>query len=353
MKNKRKITSFCEWLVAFAVSFFIANFLLSFYFYDPGWIKRDTGATRGIYEPNSTIVRADEGYTITNVDENGYINESLTLCEQGYTLVMGNSQANGNNVMPEQKWISLLNENIRMHENDEADYVYNMSVGGYDYCDIISGIPAAISEFPDSDTLIIQIITTDLPVDKLGNCLDSREFSEDTRGNVLKDNLTLSQKVRNVVKNYFPLITYIYELKLSKLENSFEDAFFYKIPAASSVLERRVTDDYTMALNETMVFLTENYDGEIIVLYLPSCSITEEGLVCVKEVTEPIFRECCEENGILYCNMSDAFQTNYEQAQCVPYGFSNTQLGTGHLNVDGHKMVADTLYTLWLKTRDN
>lgn len=352
--NAKNVNQILSWCVALAVSFLIANFLVFFYFYDPGWIKREGGATRGIYEPGSKIVRADEGYTITYVDENGYINQSADLVEKNYTLVLGNSQSNGNNVMPEKKWISLLNAKVQEHMKEEKVCVYNMSVGGYDFCDIVKGFKAAISEFPDSDTIIIQIMTTDLSPDNLrSSLLEQRIFTEEVRGSKLMENLTIEQTVRNYLKDLFPLLTYLSELKVPKWSVLMEGAFLHGQGEKTEITEDIIEADYKINLEQVLNYLVSEYHGKIIIINLPQVSISENGeLICKEEMEETIFEGLCREKGILYCNMAEYYKNEYLDSKKIPYGFSNTELGSGHLNEDGHKMVADMLYTLWKKERD-
>lgn len=58
------------------------------------------------------------------------------------------------------------------------------------------------------------------------------------------------------------------------------------------------------------------------------------------------FVEGCEANDILFLDMGDAFLKEYEASYEVPYGFSNTSPGTGHLNRIGHRLVAEELYKM-------
>ena len=41
--------------------------------------------------------------------------------------------------------------------------------------------------------------------------------------------------------------------------------------------------------------------------------------------------------------MGPAFLENYQQEKTLPYGFMNTVLGNGHLNVTGHHLIAQAL----------
>ena len=62
-----------------------------------------------------------------------------------------------------------------------------------------------------------------------------------------------------------------------------------------------------------------------------------------KGIRQELFDRACKENGIVYINMYDIYDREYEARHVLPYGFSNTRLGYGHLNEEGHQMTADTL----------
>lgn len=357
MTQKRKSTfkELITWLSAFVMSSIIANLLIPFYFYDPGWIKRDTGATRGIYEPDSKIVRADEGFTVTHIDENGYVNENADLTQAGYILVMGNSQSNGCNVMPGKKWISLLNDKIQNERNEDLTQVYNLSVGGYRLCDQLQGVNAAVQEFPDSQALIIQVLTTDsVPAELDG--IEQRTFMEESRGRYLSQHLSAQQIIRNGIKDFFPLVVYLSELKLSKMDFMFQDAFFHgnqnnvnsteKSPGGG-IKEEQI---YCESLDKAFGILRDSYHGEIIILNIPGIALSADGTIAINAGQyESTFQAVCKQNEIIYFNMGEIYQKEYDDKSLLPYGFSNTRPGSGHLNEEGHRMVADALYNLLIE----
>ena len=56
------------------------------------------------------------------------------------------------------------------------------------------------------------------------------------------------------------------------------------------------------------------------------------------------FSEACEAAGVLFVDMSERFLQAYEAEHILPHGFANTAMGQGHLNADGHRLVAEALY---------
>ena len=55
------------------------------------------------------------------------------------------------------------------------------------------------------------------------------------------------------------------------------------------------------------------------------------------------FRAICEREGIVFVDATERFREEYEKNNVWPYGFCNAGIISGHLNRDGHRMVADVL----------
>lgn len=337
-----------SWVIAFGIGFIIANFLVAFYFFEPGWFNRSGGATRMIYEPGTRIVRADEGYTVTNVDENGYINEASELSREGYVLILGNSQSNGNNVMPKDKYVQILNKMLGADRRDKDVCAYNISVGGRDFCDIVQGFDAAIREFPQSEAVVIQIQTTELDLRKLQECIVQRKFLKEDKGSYLKEHITFKQTVLNNIKNYFPLWIYLWEIKSQNVNLNFDNAFWHQERDVASTEGTELNlDEYEEALDKVLQFIKSDYDGKIVIVNVPYISFDAGGtIIYSKSETEAVFEKLCEKNNVIYHNMITKYQKEFESSYKLPYGFSNTSMGTGHLNKDGHRMVAEALYEI-------
>lgn len=337
-----------QWTVAIAVSCLLMNIVVAFYSYDPGWIKRSGGATPGIYEAGRTIIKTDEGFSVTPVDDNGYLNTGTELAEN-YILILGNSQSNGVNVMPDEKYAELLNRRLKTDRSSDQMQVYNVSNGGADFCDIVKGFSAALEEFPGPRTVVIQILTTDLPTDKLKDSIVQREFLKETTSAYLEKNLSMEQKVRNILKDYFPLAIYMADMKLSQIRIDFSEAFWCsgRQKAEEFLPEGSEEAGYEESLNNVLTFLRNGYDGNIIILNLPGINFEMGGaLRVVYQKNEELFKEMCAQNDIIYYNMGEDYKREYQQNCVLPYGFANTRPGAGHLNREGHRMVADALYEL-------
>lgn len=98
------------------------------------------------------------------------------------------------------------------------------------------------------------------------------------------------------------------------------------------------------SLDQALALIRSEYDGRLIICYHPSVEITNEGLKIKYQATTPDFASLCEKNKIEFVDVSEAFLDAYQKNFAVPYGFSNTTMGTGHLSREGHQIIADVLF---------
>lgn len=269
-----------QWIVAIAVSILILNCIVSFYALSPGFLHRGGGATRGVWMPESFIVKGDEGRSISRVDSNGYVNEEDELTESGYVLFMGNSQSNGIQVDANKRYISLLNYKFQEASADKRVYAYNISADGSDFCDLVSGFTAATQEFPNSRAVVLQIGSMDWSLDKLQNCTEQRLFTEEQTGTYMAAHLSAGQKMRHMIKVGLPFPIYLKEVKMKEVKLEFSNAFWHS-EVKETLGEESFSDAergvYEQTLKAVCSFLRQNYDGQLVVLELPSISLKGGG----------------------------------------------------------------------------
>lgn len=326
---KYMIKEIIKWGVAAALSFLIINIAIMVFFKSSGFIKRDTNATDAIWYPNSVMIYGQEGYGVNRTDENGYVNESANLAER-YVLVMGSSQTEGLRVKSGEKYTSIMNESLR---KDDRIYVYNIARSGRKYNNIVAGFDAALEEFPNTEIVIIEVSKTDITSERLESALIERKFSEEDIGLNLVKRLSLKEKTKIFAERYLPLAYLIYDIQLKNVINTGD--------VQEEIIE---AVEYEENLDKTMKVLREKFDGPIIVCYLPKVEIEDTGTLRVLyEDTTGIFKECCENNHIVFVDPGDEFLDAYNKASIVPYGFWNTSMGSGHLNANGNEILAKVL----------
>ena len=331
-------------VTAFLLSFLFANLICFGVYRDAEWFSRDGGATSGIYTPFHRIIKADEGFAVTYADERGYINPGGELADD-YVICFGNSMTNGNNVSMDKRYAGRLNE--LLSNGDDEIHAYVVANGGAGISKLVQGFGALVEEFPDSGAIIIQMYSLD-PSDEMLSAYNSqRSYDETDDIDYLMDNASLSEKALGFMKEWLPAMAYLINTQLPNITGFENNAFFHgnsglheesKVPIID---EDEQIEQYT----EVLSGMTSEYNGKLIFLYQPRINIDEKGAMhMADDIYYESFSEACLRCNVELCNMEDAFLEAYDENFIVPYGFSNTSMGTGHLNEAGHSIIADTLY---------
>lgn len=342
----KKLGVIMEWVLAIGVAFFIVNILSMFYYKSPGFMKRDTGATNAIWYPDSSYIIGYEGYGVNHIDENGYVNESGSLADE-YILVMGSSQTEGLHVNGKQNYTSLLNS---YYGSGDDLAVYNIARSGRTWLDIISGFSASLEEFPNSDAIIIEIGNTDFYAGELEAAMQQRVFEPQDIGMNLVEQQNPLSRIKIFAERNLPLLYYLYDVQLKDARQQLQnwcngfanDSVGYTNSTVSNVTNNEKS--YSDATREILSFFRERYEGTIIILYLPAIEIDQNGKMnLIYDAFVEQFATACDECDIEFLDPGKAYLDAYENDHIVPYGFSNTSMGTGHLNQDGNQIIYELL----------
>ena len=336
--KSRLIIKLFQWIAATIISFVILNMVSFIYCRPAGWIDREGGATLSIWNPDTYIINAREGYGLYKVDSRGYINEDKILGDD-YVLCVGASFTKGTEVTVGKRYTDILND--MLSDRDESLAVYNIGQNMYFLPDIVSGFKAIVSEFPSSDTIIIETVTTSFASEQLKKALSQREYNPYENGECIIDTLSTKQKIKIKVKEALPLFSIMKKqyVDMGKnntsvndiINNDEEKAFDY--------------ESYSTSLDDCLKLIRSEYDGKLIIMYHNNQRIDSDGnMISDDSQTKDIFSDLCERNGITFVDTTPAFFKAYQEDYSVGYGFNNTSIGTGHLNETGHRIIADELY---------
>lgn len=325
---KSKFKMLISWGLALFVSVFILNILIIPLYHFAPWIDLPCNATTGLFCPNSIIVYGLEGFSIRNVDKNGYVNPNERADKSDKVLIMGSSHSVGKEVPQGENYTDII-------ENESNINIYNLAMDGNYFVEIMQGFNAAIEQFPEAKSVVIEVDHVDYSIDELNNARTSREYNKDyTGGNVLK-NLSLKTKLKLLVQDYLPLLRQIQRnLKSNDISNmSFESS--------------EANDDkgeYSIALESVLSEKRHYFDGDIVIVYHPHIEFLDGGdIKIIKERHVSDFVKVCNKYNIKFIDLSDDFMNLYSNEHKVPYGFNNTAPLKGHLNKYGHSIVADRL----------
>lgn len=346
MKHTNKhFKNFIQWTLAAIVAFALANILILPYWYAPGWVSRDSGATPAIYHAGKTVINGYEGYGWATVDSRGYLNEEKPLADE-VVLVLGCSHTKGIEVAMDKRYTSLLNDKLSGGDDSKL-YVYNMAIDGFYFPQIVDGFKAALQEIPNVKTVVIEIPSTEYaPTDFTG--YNSKEYSADFTGTTAFASQPLSSKILTGIKECFPL-TSLYLSKQFVSDGIRTTPFFQATTGQNNEFEfpPAAYEEYIQVTKKAFQSIREVWDGKLILLYHPSVQINRNGALSYTDtISLPWFYEACQAYNIAFAGMGGIWTTAYEQDYTVPYGFINTTSAQGHLNEDGHRLIADLLYTI-------
>lgn len=330
-------------ILGFVVSFILINICCFAYSHTPYWYDRTNSATMAIWRPNSVIIQSKEGFGISHVDSNGYINPDEALSGSGYVLVMGSSHTQGKEVGDGYRFTDLLN---RRFEDDKIHF-YNIGADGHTFNYLVQGMRAALEEFPDCNTVVMEIssISTNL----LGDIDYGQELDEEQTGKYLSNHVTDMTRLKTLIKENVPAV-YQWKWQYDMTGIDWGNAFGIKDLPVEAYKTDTGSPDRTPEIERIADYLRTQFDGKIIIVYHPACKITDNGIVWEREKETGSFERIMEARGIEVIDTTDVFEKTFINTFELPYGFMNTAPGEGHLNKKGHQIVADLL---WKRLMEN
>lgn len=343
MNIKKAIKLVCSLLV----SFLLLNIVCFFYYNIPVHSESESNSTDYVWEKNKFYSRGTEGFAWGKTDANGFNNLSVENSVNPDILIMGASHTEAFNVSQTENYPYLLEKYIDSNISDMS--VYNIGISGHRITTCFSNFENAIKEFEPGKYVIMEVSTTELTLDEINQVFEGSVKELHSTVNPL---LVFLQKIPFFRCVYYQIDKMGLEInfpsfKKDQVESSQEKLVSGKATSVNAVGE----DDYNLALNLLMKQIgdiAKENDVKLIIFNHSSLIIDRNGKVMPMKTSEKsiMFAEACRNNGIELMDMHGAFSENYKSTYRLPYGFSNTEVGEGHLNQYGHKVIADELYKL-------
>ena len=319
-------------IAAMMAALCVLNAFCAWYYNPTAYGHSDDRATDTIRTAGAFTSRATEGNAWAVIDSNGYNNTESQLSTGSIAvLMMGSSHTEALNVARDESASYLLND---MLVDELGGNVYNIGISAHRFARNAANLDRALTAFAPTDYVVIE--SADV------------ELSESELDDALADSFT-RQGATDI-----PLPKWIYNQPLAKTAyNQFE-----ALLDAASVDDEETgnTDntsepsaDYQEKLTELihqMKSAADNHGVELIIYYHPQLLLQDDGsaMSVAPALQLAAFEAACQEAGVTFINMDDVFLAEYTASYTLPHGFSNTLLGSGHLNADGHRMIAETLY---------
>lgn len=330
-------------IMAFITAFLIVN-LICFFYYNP---LHNTELNDYRLEPDTYGLYAVEGFGILHSDKNGFPNRNGELAENNYILVMGSSQSVGDQVLRQYRYSEILDNE---YNQDGKIHVYNVAHGGKRFCHLIKNFKDIITEFPHSSAVIIELSdgTIIMSDEEFQDAMQQVEYEGSLHGEELQ-NHTFMGKISMTVKKYCPFLLLTYDQLTRKsytdIKNAFLHADIENVGFKNAKEEPyEQSDKIYKQYFQSMRLIREEYSGKIIVVYHEPLSVDElQNAKCENSERAMWLEKACLENEIDFINMKQDFLEEYLDDNSLAYGFYNTEMGVGHLNKTGHRVIAKRL----------
>jgi hypothetical protein len=316
----------CAFIILNTFCFFYFNFIVSY--------QTSSHATDFAGEPNTFYSIGKEGFASGRTDKHGYTNYQSYDTVDG--LIMGSSHMESQYVNPRDHVATRLNSKY-----GDSLHFYNIGAAGHDFLRCVRNAHDAIVKFQPQRYLFIETSSVDYDYDSMNSVL-----------NGTYPYITAHSKANKTIvflRRYFPFIRWLHGQTASIRDMTQVDDL--EGGGNSTALEDQgnyavTSNEYNSALSNILDLLVESADGKDVVIFLhKNIELNNNGdMISVTDKNKlRDFERLCEDHGITFIDMSDDFIAAYNNEKIVPYGFSNTIPGEGHLNKYGHEIIAERL----------
>lgn len=330
---RKLLKTVMKFIISGTLAVLILSVVAMFYSHTGIHITNPNGSTDYVWEPNQLKSNMTEGFAWFVMDENGYNNtrgNSTRAMEDGCDiLLMGSSHMEAVQVPSEQ------NVGARLNQQLEGMHTYNIGVSGHSIYRVMDNIKDAVREYRPEKYIIIETDSIQLDREEMQSVIHGTATRIPSYDSGL---IYLAQKI--------PAIKWIYKNTQDWVD--MQRASTQTSTKSYAVEKTGIDENYMQSLGEFLnqaASVGEDYGCQVIIFYHSNYTIDTDGtlLNSVDSTYLDAFAQACEDKGIVFLDMDGTFREYYEEQHMLPYGFSNTQVGVGHLNAQGHQLIGDKL----------
>lgn len=285
-----------------------------------------------VWEANAPWVKLTEGVSFGRFDADGYNNPNVI--EDPDILVLGSSHMEGTNVFFDQTVCGRLSKEL-----DNRYSVYNLGISGLNLFTVCQYLPNNLKMHKKIPKIaIIETSTVSVTETNVNRMLNSEL---DHAASQAIGIIGILQKV--------PFIRNLYHQKEWGLLDLFMNKKNKAIQADDSEKTEQIADEKIddAAYDKLFQYLSEQekeYGTQIIIFYHPTEILDDElGVVFKSGAKLKAFAEYAQKYDIDFIDMTEPFMEMYQKEHLVPHGFVTGKVGTGHLNANGHRVIAEEL----------
>lgn len=316
-------------IAAGSLAFIFLTLFCMVYSNSPIHFPNDSGATDYKWTSNAFHSQCTEGISYGRTNNEGFMNNFDYQKGMNINiLIMGSSHMEGFNVSQYENTAAMLDSLL------EDKIVYNIGTSGHDFLTCCSNFNAAMEYYKPKEYVVIETSRLDFTVDELISVLNGTipEISDHSTG-----------LIGFLSRNPFLRFTY-HQLK------GFMNASNAESNDISSNAQFQTVDN-SLYLDNVLSYLSDiasKNETKIIIVYHPTTQIYPNGDLKFPDDTieRTKFIDLCNKNEIVFLDMTERFQYEYDTNHILPHGFCNSSVGSGHINKYGHEMIASELYNI-------
>jgi lysophospholipase L1-like esterase len=303
------------------------------------------------------LVQSKEGHSLTHINSLGMRNEEILPKQTNEIriLVLGDSYTQGLQVSDDELYTSILGKDLTSeNKNQSIITVINAGRPGASpaYYLYLANYYKSIIQ---PDYVVIQTNDTDWTDDIFNKTQNFYEELINGQFESVKNNNFISG---STLANRFPKLQFLKELANFPI-------FHFAVSQIQDILKSQTTNNkaidtnitskgyqqdtalfeknriaFQPVMDSTLKGLRDSYE-KVVFLYIPS--IDYNNLTSEPTSIENVFAITAKNNHVDVINMRDRYIQYYHQTYRPCYGFNNTSLGIGHINIYGHLLIAEKL----------
>lgn len=311
------------------------------WYYNPAPYQRpEVRSTDKIRRPNAWTSQAKEGVGVHIMDENGYNNPPDTYGDGISVLMMGSSHTEAFNVPTDDNASRRLEAMLRA--DGRTGRVYNIGVSSHTFPHNAANLPRALERFRPADYVVIETDNLMFRWRLVNNAMADSLRWLGLHASPLPEYLTDRPLLKQLYRQYWAL-----KYRTDGIDEDDDGAA--EPQDGDVVFSEDLIDRYQSSMTEWFRLLNgqaADAGVRLIIYYHPWVDLHMDGTMTfgTNDQCLAAFRQACADAGVIFIDMTEEFRRAYEEDRIVPKGFANTALGTGHLNREGHRLVAEAIY---------
>lgn len=308
-------------IVAGCAALVLLNLFAFFWYNVPVHYENPSGATEYVWERHKFYSKATEGFALGRTNNEGFNN--INDYHEGDSidiLLMGSSHTEGFNVAQDENSGAIINQLFTGEK-----YCYNIGTAGHTLLYCVSNLPAALDRYQPEEYLIIETFSVDFGEKELMSVVDNTIAPIPSHNGGI---IGLMQKL--------PYLRLFYTQHFKGGGQAYGDT------GKSAGAE----ENYLPALEQMLEIVAAEcaeHQVQPIIVYNNSLFLHEDGSAYTNTDMTKLenFRHICQDKGIVFIDICPRFLEVYDSEHKLPYGFSNTSPGSGHINKVGHRIFAE------------